>query len=53
LRDCAEGRRQSVREASSTTRTTKSGKIVDDDVEFCQSFMHLHLGIDAANLPAA
>jgi len=53
LRDCAEGRRQSVREASSTSRTTKSGKIVDDDVEFCQSFMHLHLGIDAANLPAA
>ena len=42
-----------MRETSTTGATTKSGKIVDDDVEFCQSFMHLHLGIDAANLPDA
>ena len=53
LKDCVEGRRQTVRETSTTAATTKSGKIVDDDVEFCQSFMHLHLGIDAANLPDA
>jgi phytoene dehydrogenase-like protein len=54
LKDCSEGRRQSVRDASSaTTGSTKSEKIVDDDVEFCQSFMHLHLGIDATNLPDA
>jgi len=53
LKDCVEGRRRTVRETSTTGATTKSGKIVDDDVEFCQSFMHLHLGIDAANLPDA
>ena len=53
LKDCVEGRRRTVRETSMTGATTKSGKIVDDDVEFCQSFMHLHLGIDAANLPDA
>ena len=53
LKDCVEGRRRTVRETSTTGATTKSDKIVDDDVEFCQSFMHLHLGIDAANLPDA
>ena len=38
---------------STTGATTKSGKIVDDDAEFCQSLRDLHLGIDAANLPDA